>query len=160
MNVRICLSPEELNCDFETHLLKLIKGKYEKTCMKSIGYIYEIISIKKIMYEEIMKMVPNVMFVINVKVKSYLPEANDEIELKVNQIFQHGIFGSIDKIKVLIPIQNCGDYIVEQDKKSEYYLIHKTVKTKQIKMNDRIHAQLKKIRYEKDTYSCLAKLQE
>lgn len=154
MIVRICLAPEQLNSNYLNILLSLLKTKYEKTCVKNIGYIHEIINIKKILHQEIMKMTPDVMFIIQISIKSYKPKENDKLELKIDHIFHQGIFGGIDKIKILVPIHLCSDYIIEHDK--SLILVNKNDPKKIIQTNQLVMVQLQKIRFEKDNYSCLA----
>jgi DNA-directed RNA polymerase subunit E'/Rpb7 len=150
---KIVLNPQYCNKDYENILLDILKNKYENISMKNVGYIkkvYEIVDKK----QEIMKIIPSISFVCVIKVLVYLPQINDELEINVDFIFNHGIFGYFEKIKILIPLQYCDDWELHQDFSSVY------MKNKNngelIKVHSKIKIKILNIRFEKDNFSCLA----
>jgi DNA-directed RNA polymerase subunit E'/Rpb7 len=152
----LIMSPDYLNDQYDNYILEYIKKECENMCLKDIGYIKKIIKIKEIIHDEIMKMTPNINVKVNVEAEVYYPTINDILNIKVELIFNHGIFANFNKLKVLIPIYNCEQYELIQDF-SETYLKHKETQ-KKIKKNDIIEIQLTNIRFEKDNYSCLGKI--
>jgi len=157
VETHVCLEPKELDSNFEEILYQKVKKKLEDTCLKDYGYIYKVISIHKYMFEEIMKMIPNIFFLIEVKINSYLPKIGDKIKINVEFIFNHGIYGGFEKIKVLVPIQTLHDWKLNQEF-SHLMLIHKDNIKNTIKKGDIIHVEITNIRFEKQNFSCLAKI--
>jgi len=158
LETRVCLSPEELTAEYQELLFSKVKKQFEKTCLKNIGYITQVIKIHEFIHEEIMKMVPDVFFLLKVKVKSYIPSVGDQVKMNVDFVFNHGVFGAFEKIKILIPIQICEiDWNIQQDF-TGLFLVNKKVPTRTIKKGMNIVVELNKIRFEKDNFSCLAKI--
>jgi DNA-directed RNA polymerase subunit E'/Rpb7 len=156
MECRIFLEPHELTKNFNEILLKKVKLEVEKKCFLSIGFVLEVCKIERIIFEEIMNMIPNVYFLLEVQVIAYLPKVGDIIEIHVSFIFNHGIFGFFEDIKVLIPIQSCKGYKLKQEQ-NQVYLFHDLHK-KKIEKNSILVVELKNIRFEKENFACIAEL--
>lgn len=158
MQCRVCLEPHQLNKDYQETLLNSLKKRYANTCVKGIGYISEILSIKKCLHEEVMKMIPNVYFLLEAELLAYEPSAGDQLDMMVDYIFNHGIFGAFEKIKILIPIQNCQqEWSIQQDF-SSIYMAHKEDPKKTIRKGSIIKVVITNFRFEKDNFSCIAKI--
>jgi DNA-directed RNA polymerase subunit E'/Rpb7 len=158
LETRVCLLPEELDKNYQDLLLQKVKLQFEKTCIKNIGYIDTVININEYIHEEIMKMVPDVFFLLKVKVKSFIPKIGDQVKMNVDFVFNHGVFGGFEKIKILIPIQVCeNDWKLQQDF-SGLFLSNKINPKLNIKKGAEVLVELNKIRFEKDNFSCLAKI--
>jgi DNA-directed RNA polymerase subunit E'/Rpb7 len=162
MRTRICLNPSELNATYSETVLAKARRQYDKTCLKNIGYVDRVLRILHIDHHEIMKIIPDVIFLITIEVRAYIPKPGDSVGMQVNFIFNHGIFGVFEKIKILVPIQLCEK---EWEQKQEgvgsnsvLYMVHKEDPTRQIRMKQVLPVELEKIRFEKDNYSCLAKI--
>lgn len=157
IETRVSLEPNKLNKNYKEQLLEIVRNKFENTCIKNKGYIRKVISIKEIVNEEIMKMIPNVYFSLVALVHCYIPKIGDFLDIQVDFVFNHGVFGVFEKIKVLIPIQSCEDWTLQQDF-SALYLVHKTDSQKNIKKGQILRVEIKNTRFEKDNFSCLAKI--
>jgi DNA-directed RNA polymerase subunit E'/Rpb7 len=158
LETRVCLVPEELDKNYQDKLLEKVKFQFEKTCLKNIGYIDQVIDINEYIHEEIMKMVPDVFFLLKVKVKSFIPHIGDQVNMNVDFVFNHGVFGGFEKIKILVPIQMCEtEWNVQQDF-TGLFLVNKKDPKLTIKKGNSITTELNKIRFEKDNFSCLAKI--
>jgi hypothetical protein len=102
--------------------------------------------------------VPDVFFLLKVKVKSFIPKIGDKVKMNVDFVFNHGVFGGFEKIKILIPIQVCeNDWKLQQDF-SGLFLSNKINPKLNIKKGAEVLVELNKIRFEKDNFSCLAKI--
>lgn len=160
MQKRVCLEPKHLSSDYREKIKQDIIEKYENTCVKEVGYISKIIDIQKIIHDKVMNMIPFVFFLVEVQVLSYLPELNDIIDIKINFIFNHGIFGYYEKIKILIPMQACEEWMIHQKNQNETILIYKNDPKITLKKDDNIKVLVKNIRFEKDNFSCIGKIHE
>uniref|UniRef100_A0A6C0IEC2 RNA polymerase Rpb7-like N-terminal domain-containing protein n=1 Tax=viral metagenome TaxID=1070528 RepID=A0A6C0IEC2_9ZZZZ len=156
INLRFCLAPEYFDADYKDHLLNSIREKYENKSFKEYGYILEIQEIERILNEEIMSMVPNVFFMVQVRALLYLPRVGDRLEVQIDKIFHHGIFIMENKIRILIPIALSTEYEVQKDFSSFYLLNTQTHKT--YRKDDRLHVELVEVRFEKDGFSCIASI--
>lgn len=157
INIRLYLEPKQLNKNYQETLYDLVCDKIEKKCKKNYGYINKVISIKECVYEEIMKMIPNVYFLMQVNIETYMPSIGDKIKINIEFIFNHGIFGSFEKIKVLIPIQNCSNYSLKQEF-SQLILANNKNQKNIIKKDDIIEIEITNVRFEKENFSCLGKI--
>ena len=156
ITIRFCLAPEHFDAKYKTHLLRSIRERYENKSFKEFGYILEIIGIHKIMNEEIMSMVPNVFFMVMVDAKLYRPQLGDQLEVKIDKIFHHGIFIMEDKVRILIPIALCARHEVQKDFTSFYLVDTKTQKS--FRKDDSLTVELVEVRFEKDGFSCIASI--
>lgn len=152
----LILTPEHLNQNIHNLIFNILKNQCENTCIKNIGFIKKVIKIKEIVHDEIMKMTPNLNIRILLEIESYLPKIGDKIKIKVDLIFSHGIFANFNSLKVLIPIHHCGNYSLIQDFAESYLKNKGTNQT--IKKNDIIEIEITNIRFEKENYSCLGKI--
>jgi len=162
MRTRICLNPGELNASYMDTVLAKARRQYNNTCHKNIGYIDQVLRIVQIDHDEVMKIIPDVIFLITIEVRTYMPKPGDSVDMRVNFIFNHGIFGVFEKIKILVPIQLCEK---EWEQKQEgsgsnavLYMVHRKDPERQIRMKQLLTVELEKVRFEKDNYSCLAKI--
>jgi len=152
----IILLPQQLDKNYEQTLFEMIQKECENICIKDIGYIRKLVKINKIVHNDIMKMTPNVNLKLLLEVESYLPQVGDQLQIKVEFIFTHGIFANFNTLKLLIPIHNCTPYELCQEK-NDFYLIHSKTKQK-IQKEDIISIEITNIRFEKNNYSCLGKI--
>lgn len=156
ITLRFCLAPEFFDANYKTHLLRSIRERYENKSFKEFGYILEILGIHQILNEEIMSMVPNVFFMVEVDARLYRPQVGDHLEVRVEKIFHHGVFIMEDKVRILIPIALCALYEVQKDFSSFYLLHTKTQKT--FRKGDALTVELVEVRFEKDGFSCIASI--
>jgi DNA-directed RNA polymerase subunit E'/Rpb7 len=154
--VRFCLKPEYLDSHYKEHLFRFIQKQYEKKCFQDHGYIYKVIGLSKILKEEIMSIVPNNYFILEVSVCFFYPKIGQQFSIKIDRIFAHGIFFWEDMIRILVPLSMCSSCVIDKDF-SSYYVQHTT--TQQIfRKNDTVKIELVDVRFEKDGFSCIGKL--
>lgn len=156
ITLRFCLTPEFFDANYKTHLLRAIRERYENKSFKEFGYILEILGIHKIINEEIMSMVPNVFFMVEVDARLYRPQVGDHLDVKIDKIFHHGIFIMEDKVRILIPIALCAKHEVQKDFSSFFLLNTETQKT--FRKDDSLTVELVEVRFEKDGFSCIASI--
>ena len=154
--LRFCLAPEYFDAKYKDHLLRAIREKYENKSFKEFGFILEIPRILQILNEEVMSMVPNVFFMVKVEALLYMPNVRDQLEVKIDKIFPHGVFIMEDKVRILIPLALCPLYKVEKDFSSFYLLNTETHKV--YRRDDVIKVELVELRFEKDGFSCIASI--
>jgi DNA-directed RNA polymerase subunit E'/Rpb7 len=152
----LILHPDQLNYNYKDIIYDLIQKDCVNSCIKEIGYVKQIIKIQKIVYDEIMKMTPNIFIKVLIEIECYLPKIGDHLQIRVELVFNHGIFANFNKIKVLVPIYNCQEYELIQDF-TETYLQKKNSLSK-IKKNDIIYIEITNLRFEKENFSCLGKI--
>ena len=152
----ISLKPEFLNNDYKDNIYTSIKEKYEKKCLGKYGFIHKVIKIQRIRSDEIGSIIPTLNLIVSTVLICFLPKINMEFEINVSIILVHGIFCYMDKIRILIPILNLEDWEVQKDFTSQKLINRLTDKI--LKKDDRIMIKLQEVRFEKDGYSCIAKL--
>lgn len=154
IQVRFSLAPQYADAQYKDHLFSFIQKKYEKKTLREYGFIYKIICIQKILHHEIMSIYPNIFFILEIRVLLYYPKIGDRLELPIHKVFEHGIYFIEDKIRIIAPTIFCVPCKVEKDFTS-YYI---QCGTKIFKRGDTISIELIEIRFEKDGFSCLARL--
>jgi len=98
-----------------------------------------------------------VYFLVEVEIFCYLPKIGDRLDILVEFVFNHGIFGAFEKIKVLVPIQSCQNWEFLQEF-TELILFEKDNPHNKIRKGDIITIEIQNIRFEKENYSCLGKI--
>lgn len=154
--IRFCLSPQYLDKNYKSHLLRFIKEKYENKSFKEYGYILEVVELKNILKEEIMSMIPNVFFMIDIVIRVYKPMVGDKLDVVIDKMFPHGIFMMEDKIRILIPINLCPGFQIEKDF-SSFYLAELSTK-KIYRKGEHLKVELVEVRFEKDGFSCIGSI--
>lgn len=154
IRLSVYLESHEQCKEYKSLLLKKLKENYEKKAFEKHGIINLILSIDKIHYEEMMKTVPTIYFLIDTVVETYFPKKDDIIDLKISKILNYGIFLECDSFRVLIP-SIPPSYQLEKDKDFFY----KTDKGF-IRVGDNIEFKITDVRFEKAGFHCLAKLLE
>lgn len=152
--VRICLEPKELDKDYKTHLYQKIYKKWNHTCTNEVGMLMKIQEDFCIIAHEIMTMTPNVFFLIDIRLITYLPKPNHIINAKIEKTFSYGIFASyLENIRIIVPIEYHPDLKFMKDFTNQY--IYDTKNKIMIKQKDFIRISLKEVRFEKDGFSCI-----
>lgn len=151
---KIILTPEELTKDFKCILLKKVKEEYEGKAIENYGLIKSVERIVKIEEERILDPIPNVLFHIKVAVISYIPIKDDIINMKIEKIISYGIFLQMQSFRVLIPLSNLDENVRIDIGKSAVIVKEK----QEFKKDMDLQIKLQEIRYEKNGYNCLAKV--
>lgn len=152
----ISLEPGMLNQEYKENILSSLKQKYEKKCLSKYGFIHEIKRIVKIQSDEIGSIFPTSNLIAATELTCFLPRINMRFEIRISIILVHGIFCYMDKIRILIPIANLAHWELQKDFTSQK-LINK-IDHRILKKDDVILIRLEEVRFEKDGYSCIAKL--
>ncbi|NDE16375.1 hypothetical protein EBZ80_15730 [bacterium] len=124
--------------------------------MVDIGYISRVLSLEQIHHEEVMRMLPNVFLLVSARVMAYFPRLADTVDLHVEFIFKNGVFGRFHKIQCLIPAVSWNGWELRQDF-SGTFLYH-LESGRIIRKGDVVSVVLTTIRFEKDVFSCIAKI--
>jgi len=154
--VEISLKPDMLDHDYKNHMMKVLKTKYEKSCIADWGYIIEILAIRKILTDEIGSIIPTAKLLLETDMTVFLPTVGMEFNMCIDLIFTHGIFAQRDKIRILIPITSMEGWTIVKD-----FTSHRLVNTKEhqtLKINDNVQVRLVDVRFEKNGYSCIGEL--
>lgn len=137
IDVDLCVDSSNICSEMNTYIISLLKKEYESKAFEKIGIIDKILSIHKLSNVQISNMNGNIDITFNILVLSYLPKIYDRIKIPIKKILPCGIFLEQPNIKVLI-----SDY----DKSKNYNL------------GDNIEIVLTDIRFEKDSFHCLASI--
>lgn len=154
--IRHCLKPEFMDYQYKQHLIEFIRQQYEKKSFKDYGYIMEILGIVRILRQEIMSIIPNNYFVLEVRVRSFYPKIGQSFFMKIDRIFPHGIFFMEDMIRILVPLSLNEQIVIQKDFSSWYVQDKKSGKI--YRKNDLFFLELMDVRFEKDGFSCIGKL--
>tara|TARA_B100000073_G_C23696443_1_gene558547 strand:+ start:375 stop:851 length:477 start_codon:yes stop_codon:yes gene_type:complete len=152
INKEVALHPSSLSNEYRDVLYKNLCDKFQNSCSIEHGYILDIDSQFKILSNKISNNTANVLFQIQFKANTLKPEIGIKLKCKIDMIFIHGIFAGINNLKVLIPVSTLTDYKFNTDK-----YIHKKTK-KELYKGDEIIIELTDIRYNKQNYHCIGKI--
>lgn len=162
ISIQTSLSPENMNKNYMSHLYRNIDKDYAHKCHLEHGLILNILRIDKIVSHYITDMIPNASFILNVCIQTYQPKIGHVLNISVDKILHHGLFCNIfSKIRIFIPFSYIPQYVYTKDFTSSYLeLVDKksSVIPKTIRKDDIIPVILKEVRYEKDSYNCLAEI--
>lgn len=152
----ILLSPSQLDHHYIEHLLTQIRDQWENKCHKDVGYIHKIVRVDQILQEEVMNMIPNVIFLVKTDILHFYPTIGNHLPMTIDVIFNQGIFGYFHKIKILVPIIYSEDIFYIQQEFSEC-MAYTLFPTKQCLRKGNVYwVELRHIRFEKETFSCIA----
>jgi len=154
INSEIYLLPDEICQNYKDILLEKVKKKFEGHAFDNHGIIYKVHKINNILKNSISEVGTFILFLLEIEIERYLPQHDNELELKIKKICSYGIFFLEDKIRILIPSSCVNSYSLEREE--NYFYLKKDEKI--IKENDTITLKLTEIRFEKDGFSCLGTL--
>lgn len=117
-------------------IMKKLQEKYQEKAFEKFGIIKTIKEIKKTIFQQIMKTNGSFYFIFTILVENYVPKIYDHIMIPVKKILPYGIYLEEKNLKILVST---------------------TSSEKKIELNDLISVALTDIRYEKDSFHCLAK---
>ena len=147
--LNVDIEPIYLVKEVKTYILQKIKDKYINSCSEKNGYIVDILSVDEIIGNTINQINNNVIFSVLCNVYILKPEKDKEIDCTVNMIFNHGLFISNNKLKLLIPTSNMKNYTYNQ--KINQFENNKET----IKLNDKVLVKITDIKYNNKQYSCI-----
>ena len=148
------LTPDKLDYNIYNSLSEQLSEKFTGTCSKQHGYILNVVKINKIISNTISNTSGNAVFNVEYTCNALKPEIGKIIDFKVMMMFNHGIFASVDKLKVLIPQKELIGYRFNDADKT--YSKH----CKNISKDDNIKVKITNIKYMKKEYSCIGVLKE
>lgn len=147
--LNIEIEPIYLVRDIKTYIFEKIKEKYINSCNEKNGYIVDIISVDDIISNTISQINNNVIFSVLCSVVVLKPEKDKNIDCTVNMIFNHGLFVSNHKLKLLIPTSNIKNYTYNS--KTNQFESNNNF----IKLNDKLLVKITDIKYSNKQYSCI-----
>jgi DNA-directed RNA polymerase subunit E'/Rpb7 len=156
LTTRVFLVPKELGRDYKDVILKKVVREYENTCIADIGYIHKILSLEDVHHEEVMRMSPNVFLLARVVVSAYLPKPADTLDIGVEFVMKNGVFGRFHKIQCLVPSVAWNDWELRQDFSGTF--LFRANDGRSIRKGDTVAVVLRTIRFEKEVFSCIAKI--
>ena len=150
------LPPQHLHSGYRDIIKQQIMDRFTDTCTKSNGYVFNVSDDFKIESNQLSNSTSNILFRVTFDAMVLKPEIDCIIECDINMIWIHGIFASLNKLKILIPKSTLTDYSFDQSLQT---FIHK--KTKQIfEKQQKITVKLTNVRYVNNNYDCIAKLEK
>lgn len=158
--VEITLPPEKIDNDYHSHMMNLIKEKYENKCVSNYGYIILIQDIVRILADEIGTMIPFARVVVEVSCIIFAPRVGMEFRIPIHIILTHGIFIHVERIRILIPMKQIEhEWELHKSSMMFHYLTRRhDHQGRQLKAGDEIRIRLINIRFEKHGYLCIADL--
>lgn len=152
ISLTISLLPREQNTEYQSVMISKLREEYEKKAFENFGIIDKVISIEKITHEEMMQIIPTVHFIIDTKVKLYLPKVEDQLTLPISKILSCGIFLETDCFRALVSSMP-SSYCLEKTGNSLQFRNKNLGKI--LKENDLLSFVIKNIRFEKNSFHCL-----
>lgn len=151
----ICLEPSFLGLELHDALLQKVRQTWVGKCTKQDGYVLTIDRIARIIDNHISASTNSVVFSLFVEAVILKPEVGLKLQAKVNYVVPQGIFACAEgRLKILIPFSQLTAYAFTS---GEFKHLTDDLS---IKMNDIIPIEITAIRYEKNNFDCIAKLNE
>lgn len=149
IQLSISLSPDEHCKQYKQILLEKLILEYEKKAFEKFGIIDKVLEIEEILYEEMMRIVPTVHFLLQTRVQTYSPTQNDVLTLKISKILPCGIYIQENCFRALLsaPIG-----LEKIDKDLRFFHPRKKI---YLQAGDDITFQIDSIRFEKNSFHCL-----
>mgnify|MGYP001235400349 CR=1 FL=1 len=150
------LPPQHLHSGYREIIKQQIMDRFTDTCTKSNGYVFNVSDDFKIESNKLSNSTSNILFRVTFDAMVLKPEIDCIIECDINMIWIHGLFASLNKLKILIPKTALTDYTFDQSLQT---FVHK--KTNKIfEIEQKITVKLTSVRYVKNKYDCIAKLEK
>ena len=156
IRLSVDLNSEEQCREYKHLLLEKLKKNYEKRAFEKYGIINKVYEISDIYYEEMMKTIPNIFFLIDTLVETYFPKKGDVINIEINKILTCGIYLEKECFRILIPSLP-ESYKLKKDKELYFY---DEIKKKEYRIGDRIEFEISDVRFERTGFHCLGKIKE
>ena len=150
IDLSVELPPQYMVKQIKKFVLSFAKEKYEGTCSREHGYIVSIVKYMKTISTYLNDNTNNIMFISSFKVLCLKPEVRNKLSCVVDMLFRHGIFAQINNLKILVPASTLEDFTFNKDVFSK--------KKINIRKGDTINIIITEIKYEKQNYSCIGKL--
>lgn len=156
-NVRleVILSPSDLQYNVNNILMKKIKSKMLDNAFEQYGIVKKIDNIDRIFHQQITENSMAILTVVDVTLYSYLPKVGDVISYPIKKIFNYGIYFVDAELRILIPLSTLPENFHLQKQDQDYYLSNES---KTIRSNDVVELEIVDVRFEKNGFSCIAKL--
>ena len=130
--------------------------QFEGKCTKEYGYLIKIDDISKLLEQVVMRTGGGIRCLVDVWSETLKPTVGAEIDATIDLISPHGIFCRFLKLRMRLPLKNCGSFAIRQDFSSTSLVDPETKKT--IKKQDVIRVKVQDVRFENDRYTCLVSL--
>ena len=155
--VDIVLSPSDLIYDIEDIVFQKVISKMKSFAFEEHGIITDIKEIKSIEHQRITEISTAIFTVALILVDCYKPRVHDIIQCKIRKIFNYGLFFSENELRILIPISTIqSDWTLEKVK--DDYILRNTKTNATLSSNSEVPIQIQDVRFEKNGFSCIAKM--
>jgi len=151
IQLSISLAPHEHCKDYKEILMEKLITQYEKKAFEKFGIIDKILEIEEILYEEMMRIVPTVHFLLQTRVKTYFPSQGDVLTLKISKILPCGIYLQENCFRALLSIP-IGFDLQKVDKDLQFYHPKRKIS---LGVGDDVTFSIDSIRFEKSSFHCL-----
>jgi DNA-directed RNA polymerase subunit E'/Rpb7 len=100
------LEPDQLDNHFVQALLTKLRGRFEKTCSRTKGYIHSVERILSVGNHHILEKDARILFEVTVSLKIIPVGPGRRIRAKIDLLFDQGLLASLEKIKIIVPISS------------------------------------------------------
>jgi DNA-directed RNA polymerase subunit E'/Rpb7 len=150
---KIFLQAKFLNSQLEKHIYDKICQLYLNRCDQEYGYILQILNKIELLENVVSSGGNGCFFTVKFSIKSLKPEIGNCLTGKICMIFVHGIFVEVaGKMKVLVPFDKMNGYKYSKNRTT----FHNGKKF--FSEGDKVEIVLELIKYEKQNFSCIARL--
>lgn len=151
----VCVEPSLIHvydaASLRENLFNKARDIYLNTCTKDDGYIIEILDLVEILDNKISRANARIIFKLRLKALIIKPEVDKPMDGIVSNCLPNGVFIMIENcIKVMITPMSLKDYFFNN---KNYVKDDKT-----ISVGTPLTAIIKKIRYEKNKFTCIGEL--
>lgn len=152
----IIVPPQMMGKDWKEKLFEKISKEIIGKCTQEHGYILAVHKIVNILDQTIMRTGGKIRFTVDFEGEILKPLLGDTLEVEVDMITPHGLFCRFKMLRMLLPLNNCGDYLFRQDFSCSTLYHHQTQQI--VKKGDKIKVKVENVRFENDLYSCIVSL--
>jgi DNA-directed RNA polymerase subunit E'/Rpb7 len=150
---KISVDPFHLDNQLKNHILSKLKKQLEGSCHPDYGYILKVGRLIKLGDNTISPATSRATFTVKYEIESLKPRAGLNLRSTVCLVFQHGLlFNFMDKINVLVPLNQLGEY-----KFNNTCFVHKDSDHK-IQTGDVVNVSITNTKFENNKFSCIGRL--
>jgi len=149
---KVSIDCKYLDSNISHHLLKKIKENMEGKCYLEYGYIITVENIVNIGANIISPANSLVVYDVTYQADTIKPEKGLLLSGEICMIFPQGVFVNIlDKMKVLIPVNNLEDYSFDD---GDFVCENK----ENLVLDKSVDIEISMVKYEKKNFSCIGKI--
>lgn len=159
ISVNVLLEPSHLK-NVKATLMDKVSSTLKNKPFEEYGIITDIKEIVSVKNQEISEISTHINMIVDVSVEYYKPAIGNILKFPIKKIFNYGLFFSEHEMRILIPISTIPDKWKLEKEDENYILVCQKNENEieKLRINNVVSIEITDIRFEKNGFSCIAKL--